>query len=85
MPLLVENGGMCPVPLQGMQESRMLVLTAAILRDPRDNEPPVSDEKKATIYAEAELNARCSFLGVEIISNDHNIRESQSHSSYTPY
>jgi hypothetical protein len=34
----------------------MLVLTAAILRDPRDTEPPVSDEKKATFYAAAELN-----------------------------
>ena len=34
----------------------MLVLTAAILHDPHDNEPPVSDEKKATFYAAAELN-----------------------------
>jgi hypothetical protein len=35
----------------------MLVLTAAILKDPRDNdESPVSDEKKATFYAAAELN-----------------------------
>ena len=40
----------------------MLVLTAAILKDPRDNEPPVSDEKKATFYASAELNVRYPFF-----------------------
>jgi len=32
--------------------------TAAIL-DPSDNEPPVSDEKKAVFYAAAELNVCC--------------------------
>ena len=41
MSLLVKNGGMCPVPLQGMQEHRMLVFAAAILRNPRGNEPPM--------------------------------------------
>jgi hypothetical protein len=56
MPLLFENGGMCPVPLQGMLEGWMLVLTAAILRDSRDNEPPVSDENKANSYASVELD-----------------------------
>jgi hypothetical protein len=40
----------------------MPVSTAAILRDPADNEPPVSDEKKAVFYAAAELNVRCLFL-----------------------
>lgn len=39
----------------------MLVSTAAILRDPTDNEPTVSDEKKAIFYAAAELNVRCLF------------------------
>jgi hypothetical protein len=63
----------------------MLVLTAAILRDPRDNEPPVSDEKKAIFYAEAELNVRCPFLELELNANDRNTRESRSHSSYIPY
>jgi hypothetical protein len=40
----------------------MLVLTGAILRDPRDNEPLVSDEKKATFYAADELNVRYLFF-----------------------
>jgi hypothetical protein len=40
----------------------MLVSTAAILRDPADNEPPVSEEKKAIFYAAAELDVRCLFL-----------------------
>ena len=64
MPLLVENGGTCPVSLQEMQEGLMLVLTAAIL-DPRDNEPPVSDERKVTFYVTAELNVRCHFFKLE--------------------
>ena len=55
---------MCPIPLQGiargLNDFWMLVLTAAILRDPRDIETP--DEKKATFYAAAEFNVRCSFL-----------------------
>ena len=42
----------------------MLVLTAAIL-DPHDNEPPVSDERKVTFYATAELNVRCHFFELE--------------------
>ena len=45
----------------------MQVLTAAILRDPRDAEPPVSEEKKATFYATAELNVRCLFLELDQI------------------
>ncbi len=40
----------------------MLVSTAAILHDPADSEPPVSDEKKVIFYATAELNVRCLFL-----------------------
>ncbi len=40
----------------------MLVLTAAMLKDPTENEP-VSDDKKATFYAAAELNVRFPFLG----------------------
>jgi hypothetical protein len=43
----------------------MLVFSAAILRDPRDNEPPVSDERKATFYAEADLDVRYPFLELE--------------------
>lgn len=86
MSLLVKNGGMCLVPLQGMQEHRMLVFTAAILRNPRSNEPPLSDEKNASFYAAlaAKLNVRCPFLGRELITNDRKQRESQSHPS-TPY
>jgi hypothetical protein len=37
----------------------MLVSTAAILKDPSDTEPPVSDEKKAIFYAAAEFDVRC--------------------------
>jgi hypothetical protein len=40
----------------------MLVSTAAILHDPTDNEPTVSDEKKAVFYAAAELNVRSLYL-----------------------
>jgi hypothetical protein len=40
----------------------MLISTAAILHDPTDNEPTVSDEKKAVFYAAAELNVRCLFF-----------------------
>ena len=43
----------------------MQVLTAAILHDQRDIEPPVSEEKKATFYATAELDVRCLFLELE--------------------
>lgn len=43
----------------------MVTLTAATLRNPRDNEPPISDEKKATFYASAELNVRYPFLELE--------------------
>ena len=39
-------------------------LTAAILHDPSDAEP-VSEEKKATFYAAAELDVRCLFLELE--------------------
>ena len=40
----------------------MPVSTAAILHDPSDSEPAVSDEKKAIFYATAEYNVRCLFL-----------------------
>jgi hypothetical protein len=40
----------------------MLVLTAAMLGDPAENEPPVSDEKKAVFYAAAESDVRCLFF-----------------------
>ena len=43
----------------------MLVVTAAILCDPCDHEPPVPDEKKATFYAAAELNVRYPFFSLE--------------------
>jgi hypothetical protein len=43
----------------------MLILTAAILRDPTDNEPPVSDDKKVIFYAVAELNVGCPLLELE--------------------
>jgi hypothetical protein len=43
----------------------MLIWAAAILRDPRDTEPPVPDEKKAIFYAAAELDVRCPFSELE--------------------
>jgi hypothetical protein len=50
----------------------MLVSTAAILRDPADNEPPVSDENKAVFYAEADLDVRCLFL--QLLSNGTDVQ-----------
>ncbi|KAF8475377.1 hypothetical protein DFH94DRAFT_635373 [Russula ochroleuca] len=40
----------------------MLALTAAILRDPRHNEPPVSDQKKATLHFYSQLNDQRDLL-----------------------
>jgi hypothetical protein len=40
----------------------MFVLTAAIIRDPRDTEPTVLEEKKVIFYAVAELNVGRLFL-----------------------
>ena len=51
-----------PVPVQGMQDGWMLVLTAAILCDPLNHEAPVLDEKTAMFYVAAELNVRYPFL-----------------------
>lgn len=62
MHLLVKDGSMCLVPLLGMQGGRMLIFTVAILRYLYENELPISDEKKAAFYTEAELNVRCPFL-----------------------
>ena len=46
-----------------------MVSIAAILRDPADDRPPVSDDDKvATFYAAAELNVRYLFL--ELKSKD---------------
>ena len=63
----------------------MLVSIAAILRDPSDAEPPVSDERKATFYAAAELNVRCPFLELSLNINDRNTRESKFRLLYTPH
>ena len=63
----------------------MSVSTAAILHDPADNEPPVSDEKKAVFYAAADFDVRYLFLLPLSKVLMFNTRESQSHSSYTPY
>lgn len=46
----------CLIALQRVRE--LNAQTAAIL-DPMDNEPPVSDDKKAIFYAAADLNVRC--------------------------
>jgi hypothetical protein len=54
--LLVENGG---VSCSASKKAGAKVYTAAILRDPADNEPPVSDDRKAIFFAAAELNVRC--------------------------
>jgi len=43
----------------------VLVPTAAILRDPADDMPTVSDDKIATFYATAELNVRRLLLELE--------------------
>lgn len=40
-------------------EGLILILAAAILRDPLDIESPVSDENKTSFYADAELDVRC--------------------------
>jgi hypothetical protein len=40
------------------------VLTGAILH-PHEDEPPVSEEKKATFYAAAELNVRYPLFPLE--------------------
>ena len=42
----------------GLNDYWVLILTAAILRNPRDLEPLVPDEKKAIFYAVAEFNVR---------------------------
>ncbi|KAH9998730.1 hypothetical protein BJV77DRAFT_980042, partial [Russula vinacea] len=43
----------------------LLVENGAAILDPHDNEPPVSDERKVTFYATAELNVRCHFFELE--------------------
>ena len=63
----------------------MLVLTAVIVRNPRDTESPVPDEKKLTFYATAESNVRCPLLEPELNANDCIARESQSHLPYIPH
>ena len=46
----------------GLNNCWVLILSAAILRNPRDLEPLISDEKIATFYAVAELNVRFFFF-----------------------
>ena len=82
--LLVKSGGMCPVPLRGMQEHCMPVFTAAILRNSHGNEPPLPDERFFYAALAAILKVRCPFLEPELNTNDRNVRENQSHPS-TPY
>ena len=67
MPLLVENGGNVSCTITRHTGQLNEVLTAAILRDPCDIEPSVSDgsEKKVTFYVTAELNVRCPFLELD--------------------
>ena len=43
----------------GIAGGLILISAAAILRDPLDIELPVSDVKRATFYAAAELDVRC--------------------------
>jgi hypothetical protein len=43
----------------------MLVLTAAILRVPRNNTSPVSNEKQVASYEAAESNVRYPLLELE--------------------
>jgi len=43
----------------------VLVSTAAILHDPADDTPTVSDGKIATFCAAAELDVRCFLLELE--------------------
>ena len=48
----------------------MMVLTAAMLRVPRNNTSSVSDEKHVASYEAAESNVRCHLLELETKSND---------------
>ena len=50
MPLLVENGGMSCATTRNAEELRV-AMTAAILRNPRNNEPSASGAKEATFFA----------------------------------
>jgi hypothetical protein len=43
----------------------MLVLTAAIMRVPRNNSSPVLNEKQVSSYEAAESNVRCPLLELE--------------------
>jgi hypothetical protein len=64
----------------------MPVLTAAILRDPRDNEPQVPDNKKITFLATAQLNVRCPLSEFwKLNAYDRVTRDSQFYATYTPY
>ena len=82
-PLLIENGGV--FFNASKNAGAKLVSTAAILRDPADNGPSVSDERRAIFYAAAELNVRCLVYKLELKTNFFNTREGQSGSTYTQY
>ena len=82
-PLLIENGGV--FFNASKNAGAKLVSIAAILRDPADNGPSVSDERRAIFYAAAELNVRGLLYKLELKTNCFNTREGQSGSTYTQY
>jgi hypothetical protein len=45
----------------------MQVLTAAIMRVPRNNSSPVPNEKQVSSYEAAESNVRCPLLELETV------------------
>ena len=56
IPVLIENGGTCPLSLQGVREVLNVSFDAAILRD--DDDETVPDDKKVIFYASADLEVR---------------------------
>jgi len=64
MSLLVENGGVSSTVSRAFGAE--CCFPAAILHEPAENEPPVSDEKKAVFYASAEFNVR--YLSLQLLS-----------------
>jgi hypothetical protein len=63
----------------------MLVLTAAILRVPRNNTSPFPNEKQVASYEAAESNVRCPSLRSKLSTNNWHSRENHCHSSFTLY
>ena len=64
MSLLVEHGGVSSTVSRAFGAECWF--SAAILHEAAENEPPVSEEKKAVFYASAEFNVR--YLLLQLLS-----------------